>query len=87
VFDVEASDCWDSEHVAAFANLSPADIQRFERDVRVIADYAQQRTLQRAVLHRIQERLDEQAQVPADDGADLDQADLDESGDEDGDEG
>jgi DNA-binding transcriptional MerR regulator len=31
VFDVEASDCWDSEHVAAFANLSPADIQRFER--------------------------------------------------------
>jgi hypothetical protein len=30
-------------------------VERFARDVRVIADYTQQRNLQRAVLHKIEE--------------------------------
>ena len=32
-----------------------AEMERFARDVRVIADYTQQRNLQRAVLQKIEE--------------------------------
>ena len=39
----------------ASARSSPAEMERFAHDVRVIADYTQQRNLQRAVLQKIEE--------------------------------
>ena len=40
-------------------------MSRFARDVRVIADYTQQRNLQRAVL----EKIDEHGAIPAPEGS------------------
>jgi hypothetical protein len=41
-----------------------AEVERFARDVRVIADYTQQRNLQRAVLHKIEEHGATEATTP-----------------------
>jgi DNA-binding transcriptional MerR regulator len=46
---------WDEEHAERFRELFSVEMERFARDVRVIADYTQQRNLQRAVLHKIEE--------------------------------
>jgi MerR HTH family regulatory protein len=46
---------WDPEACAKFRATFSAEVERFARDVRVIADYTQQRNLQRAVLHKIEE--------------------------------
>ncbi len=55
VFNIVDSQCWDDAHAAAFRSMFSAEMQRFARDVRVIADYTQQRNLQRAVLQKIEE--------------------------------
>lgn len=55
VFTFVDSHCWDDEHAEQFRSRFSADMERFARDVRVIADYTQQRNLQRAVLHKIEE--------------------------------
>ena len=47
--------CWDDEHAQRFRTMFSAEMERFARDVRVIADYTQQRNLQRAVLEKIEE--------------------------------
>ena len=55
VFTFVDSHCWDDEHAERFRTMFAAEVERFARDVRVIADYTQQRNLQRAVLHKIEE--------------------------------
>ena len=55
VFTFVDSHCWDDEHAERFRTMFSAEVERFARDVRVIADYTQQRNLQRAVLHKIEE--------------------------------
>jgi DNA-binding transcriptional MerR regulator len=55
LFTFVDSHCWDDEHARQFRSLFSAEMGRFARDVRVIADYTQQRNLQRAVLHKIEE--------------------------------
>jgi DNA-binding transcriptional MerR regulator len=55
LFTFVDSHCWDDEHAQQFRSLFSAEMGRFARDVRVIADYTQQRNLQRAVLHKIEE--------------------------------
>ncbi len=50
VFTFVDSHCWDDEHAQRFREMFSAEAERFARDVRVIADYTQQRNLQRAVL-------------------------------------
>jgi DNA-binding transcriptional MerR regulator len=55
VFTFVNSRCWDDEHAAQFSAMFSSEMERFARDVRVIADYTQQRNLQRAVLHKIEE--------------------------------
>jgi DNA-binding transcriptional MerR regulator len=55
VFTFVDSHCWDDEHAQQFRSLFSAEMERFARDVRIIADYTQQRNLQRAVLHKIEE--------------------------------
>jgi DNA-binding transcriptional MerR regulator len=55
VFTFVDSHCWDAEHAERFRATFSAEMERFARDVRVIADYTQQRNLQRAVLHKIEE--------------------------------
>jgi DNA-binding transcriptional MerR regulator len=63
VFTFVDSHCWDDEHALQFRSLFSAEMERFARDVRVIADYTQQRNLQRAVLEKIDEH--ETPGVPA----------------------
>ena len=46
---------WDPRYVDEFRARFSTGVERFARDVRVIADYTQQRNLQRAVLHKIEE--------------------------------
>jgi len=46
---------WDRETREEFRVTFSGDMGRFARDVRVIADYTQQRNLQRAVLHKIEQ--------------------------------
>jgi DNA-binding transcriptional MerR regulator len=55
VFTFVDSRCWDDEHAEQFRSMFSAEMGRFVRDVRVIADYTQQRNLQRAVLAKIEE--------------------------------
>ena len=55
LFTVVDSHGWDDEPPSASAPRSPDEMDRFARDVRVIADYTQQRNLQRAVLRKIEE--------------------------------
>ena len=55
VFTFVDSHCWDDEHTQRFQEMFSAEAERFTRDVRVIADYTQQRNLQRAVLAKIEE--------------------------------
>jgi len=55
VFTFVDSHCWDDEHAQRFKEMFSAEAERFARDVRVIADYTQQRNLQRAVLTKIEE--------------------------------
>ena len=55
VFTLVDSPCWDDAHAARFKEMFSAEMARFARDVRVIADYTQQRNLQRAVLEKIEE--------------------------------
>ena len=55
VFTFVDSHCWDDEHAQQFRSMFSAEMERFARDVRVIADYTQQRNLQRAVLAKIDE--------------------------------
>ncbi len=55
VFTFGDSHCWDEEHTQRFQEMFSAEAGRFARDVRVIADYTQQRNLQRAVLAKIEE--------------------------------
>ena len=55
VFTFVDSHCWDDEHTQRFQQMFSAEAERFARDVRVIADYTQQRNLQRAVLAKIEE--------------------------------
>ena len=55
VFTFVDSHCWDDEHAERFRTMFSAEVERFARDVRVIADYTQQRNLHRAVLHKIEE--------------------------------
>ena len=55
MFTFVNSHCWDDEHVARFRSTFSSEMERFARDVRVIAYYTQQRNLQRAVLHKIEE--------------------------------
>ena len=61
VFTLVDSHCWDDEHAQRFRSMFSAEVERFARDVRVIADYTQQRNLQRAVLHKIEEHGTEHA--------------------------
>ena len=46
---------WDPEAVECFRSTFSDEMDRFARDVRVIADYTQQRNLQRAVLQKIEQ--------------------------------
>ena len=46
---------WDPQSVEDFRATFSSGVDRFARDVRVIADYTQQRNLQRVVLHKIEE--------------------------------
>ncbi len=46
---------WDPAAVECFRSRFPDEMERFARDVRVIADYTQQRNLQRAVLQKIEQ--------------------------------
>ena len=55
VFTFVDAHCWDDEHTQRFQEMFSAEAERFARDVRVIADYTQQRNLQRAVLEKIEE--------------------------------
>ena len=55
VFTFVDSQCWDAEHAQQFRATFSSEMERFARDVRVIADYTQQRNLQRAVLEKIEE--------------------------------
>ena len=55
VFTFVDTHCWDAEHAERFHSMFSAEMGRFARDVRVIADYTQQRNLQRAVLEKIDE--------------------------------
>ena len=55
VFTFVDSHCWDDEHAAALPHDVLGRGGALRRDVRVIADYTQQRNLQRAVLHKIEE--------------------------------
>jgi DNA-binding transcriptional MerR regulator len=55
VFTFVDTNCWDDDHAARFRATFSAEMGRFARDVRVIADYCQQRNLQRAVLSKIEE--------------------------------
>ncbi len=52
---------WDPERRDQFRDVFSGEMSRFARDVRVIADYTQQRNLQRAVL----EKIEEHATTPA----------------------
>lgn len=54
VFTFTDSRCWDDEHVQRFRAMFSAEMDRFARNARVIADYTQQRNLQRAVLQKIE---------------------------------
>ncbi len=67
VFTFVDSHCWDDEHAERFRTMFSAEVERFARDVRVIADYTQQRNLQRAVLHKIEEHGTEHAPATASD--------------------
>ena len=44
---------WNPAAVESFRSTFSAEMNRFARNVRVIADYTQQRNLQRAVLQKI----------------------------------
>jgi DNA-binding transcriptional MerR regulator len=55
VFTFVDSHCWDEEHAQRFHATFSAEMDRFARDVRIIADYTQQRNLQREVLAKIEE--------------------------------
>jgi DNA-binding transcriptional MerR regulator len=46
---------WDPERRERFRDAFSGEMSRFARDVRVVADYTQQRNLQRAVLEKIDE--------------------------------
>jgi hypothetical protein len=66
VFTFVDSHCWDDDHAQQFRALFAAEMERFARDVRVIADYTQQRNLQRAVIQKIEEHESPGAPVTAD---------------------
>ena len=55
LFTFVDSHCWGEEDAECFRSTFSAEVERFARDVRVIADYTQQRNLQRAVLRKIEE--------------------------------
>jgi DNA-binding transcriptional MerR regulator len=68
VFTTIATESWDAEDVEQFQNLFSEEMERFGRDVRVIADYTHQRNIQRRVLSKIEmcgvDGLTPQAAVP-----------------------
>ena len=64
VFTFVDSHCWDDEHTQRFKQMFSAEAERFARDVRVIADYTQQRNLQRAVLEKIEDHEHESPASP-----------------------
>ena len=55
LFTVVEERGWHPDAVEDFRATFSASVDRFARDVRVIADYTQQRNLQRAVLRKIEE--------------------------------
>ncbi len=55
VFTFVDTHCWDERAALEFRAAFTAEMERFARDIRVIADYTQQRNLQRAVLEKIEE--------------------------------
>ncbi len=55
LFTAAEARCWRPEDVDEFRALFSAEMGRFARDIRVIADYTQQRNLQRAVLGKIED--------------------------------
>jgi DNA-binding transcriptional MerR regulator len=55
LFTVVEERGWNPAAAAEFRATFSAEVGRFARDVRVIADYTQQRNLQRAVLRKIEE--------------------------------
>jgi DNA-binding transcriptional MerR regulator len=55
LFTVVEERGWSPEASECFRATFSEEMDRFARDIRVIADYTQQRNLQRAVLHKIEE--------------------------------
>jgi hypothetical protein len=56
VFTVVEERGWDPESAEAFRSTFSTEVGRFARDVRVIADYTQQRNIQRVMLQKIEQR-------------------------------
>jgi hypothetical protein len=56
VFTEEAEREWEPGSAARFHTKTTGEMGRFARDVRVIADYTQQRNIQRVVLRKIEQR-------------------------------
>jgi hypothetical protein len=54
LFTTIAADSWGTGDVASFQALFSEEMERFGRDMRVIADYAHQRNMQRRVLGKIE---------------------------------
>jgi DNA-binding transcriptional MerR regulator len=55
LFTVAAAREWDPDAVDEFRATFSSAVDRFARDIRVIADYTQQRNIQRVVLGKIEE--------------------------------
>jgi DNA-binding transcriptional MerR regulator len=55
LFTIVEESGWNPAAVECFRSTFSAEMNRFARDVRVIADYTQQRNLQRAVLQKIEQ--------------------------------
>ena len=55
LFTIVGEHGWDAAAVEEFRATFSTEVERFARDIRVIADYTQQRNLQRAVLRKIEE--------------------------------
>jgi DNA-binding transcriptional MerR regulator len=54
LFTTIATESWDADDIERFRTLFSEEMERFGRDVRVIADYAHQRNIQRRVLSKIE---------------------------------
>jgi hypothetical protein len=63
VFTDQGAHEWDPDAVERFHSEVLHEMGRFARDIRVIADYTQQRNLQRVVLQKIEQRAGE-AEAP-----------------------